>query len=65
MPHGRTIAKTLLTVTAPDGALLSAVTYAEGGCGIARDGQPLPEHHWELADMAQCTATLLKLAGLS
>jgi len=60
------ISTTHLVIEDPSGDELSIVSYVDGGCGIARNGTPLREYFWELAEMAemaQCTQTLLRLAG--
>jgi hypothetical protein len=59
------ISRTHLTLDDPngDGDVLAMVSYVQGGCGISRNGTPLKEFYWELDEMDQCAATLLRLAG--
>ena len=64
MPHSPQIEKTCLTATAPNGQVVAAVIFTNGRCGLLLDDQPVDGLDWPVDRMADCTAALLRLAGL-
>ena len=66
MDEQLTVDKTLMTMNGRDGDVFAIVTFMAPalGCGIARNGAPLPDHHWPIEEIAACTAALLRLAGV-
>ncbi len=60
----RTIDKTHLTATAPNGQTVAVVTFSDGRCGIAESGRPIPGMQWDVEQMPECTATFARLASL-
>ena len=64
MPNPHQVVKVHLTATGPAGETFAVATYANGRCGVTRDGTPIDGMEWPLDQYDQCAAALARLAGL-
>jgi len=51
----------IMTMIAVNGDKLALVEYPNSGCGLLRNGVPIPEMTWIPCQMDRCTAELLRL----
>jgi hypothetical protein len=58
------IDKLHITAIAANGDELAIVTFTTGRCGLARNGLPIPGMEWEMSQIDQCTAELIRQARL-
>ena len=56
--------KVIMTATGANGDKLALVEYANNGCGLLRNGVPIPEMKWVPCQMKECTAEFLRLGKL-
>lgn len=56
--------RVIMTVRAKNGDRLELVVYANGDCGLIRNGLQVPDLKWGPCQMDQGTAELLRRAGL-
>ena len=56
--------KVVMTATGVDGEKFALVEYPNNGCGLLRNGVPIPGMKWIPCQMKECTAELLRLGKL-
>ena len=66
--YGRKVNETLMTATLRHGDVLAVVTFTDGRCGLARNGEPMHVFSWPHAELDECVVQFLKMVtteGLS
>ena len=56
--------RVLVTHTDSNGGRLELVAYDDSGCGLRRDGRPIPDMKWDAEQMEQCAVEFLRLGEL-
>jgi hypothetical protein len=63
-PNDSGAIRVILTATDAGGDRIDLVEYTNDGCGLLRNGVPIPGMKWVPCDMAACTAALSRVGGL-
>ena len=59
--YGRKVKETLMTATLRHGDVLAVVTFTDGRCGLARNGEPMHVFSWRHEELDECVVKFLQM----
>jgi hypothetical protein len=59
--YGRKVKETIMTAALRNGDVLAVVTYTDGRCGLARNGEPMHVFSWRHEELDECVVSFLQM----